>query len=450
MRRPRLRGLRGRLTAAVVLAATVMLTLLTVGFNLALGSTLAADARALLEARASAVLATIDLGQDQIRVREAPDDSALDSQVWIYAGGKAVERPPASTAVQQAADGLATGPRRTLEVAGTDIELLAVPVIEEGERSGTVVAGVSLEPYKQTAKRALIASLVFAALVLLALGISVRSLLAGALRPVAQMTAEAAEWTEHDLDHRFGAGEPTDELSALAATFDRMLDRLAASLRREQRFSAEVSHELRTPLARILAESELALRRERGSAEYREAIESVRAGAQQMERTLETLIAAARAESGLARGTVDLVAVLAEVEAVWGPRATERGLELTAARLARPVRVGVEGAVLVQVLTPILENALRFGRSAVTIEPEGREDGVHVLVGDDGPGVRAEEHESIFEPGVRGSQPDGHDPGPGAGLGLALSRRLARAAGGDVVAVTRAGGALFDVRLPAA
>ena len=53
------------------------------------------------------------------------------------------------------------------------------------------------------------------------------------------------------------AGEPHDELTGLAAAFDRMLDRLAASLRHEQRFSAELSHELRTPLAAILAEAEL-------------------------------------------------------------------------------------------------------------------------------------------------------------------------------------------------
>ena len=83
------------------------------------------------------------------------------------------------------------------------------------------------------------------------------------LRPVARMTRQAAAWSEHDLDRRFALGEPHDELTELAATLDGLLDRLAASLRREQRFSAELSHELRTPLARVIAEAELALRRER-------------------------------------------------------------------------------------------------------------------------------------------------------------------------------------------
>ena len=78
-----------------------------------------------------------------------------------------------------------------------------------------------------------------------------------------RMTRQAADWSEHDLDRRFALGPPHDELTELAATLDGLLDRLAASLRHERRFSAELSHELRTPLARVIAEAELALRRER-------------------------------------------------------------------------------------------------------------------------------------------------------------------------------------------
>ena len=111
------------------------------------------------------------------------------------------------------------------------------------------------------------------------------------------MTAEAADWSEHDLDHRFNVGEPHDELTQLAATFDSMLARLASSLRHEQLLSAELSHELRTPLAAIVTEAELALRRERGDDEYREALREIESRASQMQSTLETLMAAARAES---------------------------------------------------------------------------------------------------------------------------------------------------------
>jgi signal transduction histidine kinase len=68
-------------------------------------------------------------------------------------------------------------------------------------------------------------------------------------------------------------------------------------------------------------------------------------------------------------------------------------------------------------------------------------------VDDDGPGVLEDEHESIFEPAVRGSA--GHSTHSGAGLGLSLSRRLARAVSGDVEAFPGASGH-FVIRLPAA
>ena len=101
------------------------------------------------------------------------------------------------------------------------------------------------------------------------------------------------------------AGSRSDELTSLAATLDSLLERLTVSLRREQRFSAEMSHELRTPLARIQAEVELALRRERPSEEYRAALEAIARSAQQMTRTVDALVAAAREASSTTRGSSD-------------------------------------------------------------------------------------------------------------------------------------------------
>jgi signal transduction histidine kinase len=102
-----------------------------------------------------------------------------------------------------------------------------------------------------------------AGLVILLVGGATWWLLGASLRPVVRMTRQAAAWSEQDLDHRFALGPPHDEPTELAATLDGLLDRLAASLRRERRFSAELLHELRTPLFHVLAETELALSRER-------------------------------------------------------------------------------------------------------------------------------------------------------------------------------------------
>src|SRR5437763_1610454 len=126
--------------------------------------------------------------------------------------------------------------------------------------------------------------------------IAARVLISGALRPVARMTAQASSWSEADTGRRFGLGAPHDEFTQLAATLDGLLDRLASSLRHEQAFSGEISHELRSPLTAVIAEAQLALRHPRSVEQYRLGYERVLASAQQMRRTLETLLTAARVE----------------------------------------------------------------------------------------------------------------------------------------------------------
>jgi signal transduction histidine kinase len=260
------------------------------------------------------------------------------------------------------------------------------------------------------------------------------------------MTEQAEAWSEHDLDRRFGLGEPHDELTRLAFTLDRLLDRIAASLRHERRFSAELSHELRTPLAKLSAEAELALRRTREPDEYRRAIEQVLANAQQIARIVETLLAAAHQEAG-PRGVADAIAVARAAADSCRPLAQERGIELTVKAPAR-LSVGVDLDLAERILHPVLDNACRYGRTRVALSL-ARADGVIVFtIEDDGPGLGAGEEDQVFEPATRGAA--GRGAGPSAGLGLSLARRLARSVAGEVVAAPGSTGGRFVVRLPAA
>ena len=150
---------------------------------------------------------------------------------------------------------------------------------------------------------ALTASIVLLGALLVLVALVARWMVTRALRPVAQMTAQATDWSEHDLDRRFGLGEPHDELTLLAATLDSLLGRVAASLRHEQRFSSEISHELRTPLTKVRAEAELALRQERSGDSYREALRQVVSAADQMERIMDTLLSATASERRTCRAS---------------------------------------------------------------------------------------------------------------------------------------------------
>jgi two-component system, OmpR family, sensor kinase len=436
--------MRRRLLLLVVSAVAGAVAALVVGFNLLLANTLDGNARDLLRSRAAAQLAVV-AEQGHIPTGETPDAAAPDAGVWVLSRGRVLERPQLAEAVDRAALNLARGPGGYRDVPASDVRLYAVPVVVHGRRTGSVVVSLTLAPYEETRTLALVSSLVFGGLVLALVAFAARWLLTSSLRPVTRMTRQAAAWSERDLDHRFGLGEPRDELTELAATLDDLLDRIAASLRREQRFSAELSHELRTPLARVIAETELALRRDRNPAEYRTTLALIKRNAEQLTRTVDALVAAARFEAGSRRGTADAYAVAEDTAAACSGLAAERGLAVTIEQPARPMRVGVERDLAERILQPVLENACRYATTTVSVDIDRNGSSVRYAISDDGPGVGEDERERIFEPGVRGTAANGD----GSGLGLALARRLAESVAGEVKADSAPTGGRFLVQLPA-
>jgi signal transduction histidine kinase len=168
-----------------------------------------------------------------------------------------------------------------------------------------------------------------------------------------------------------------------------------------------------------------------------------------MHGTLETLMAAARAESLEDMGTAPAAAVGEGALAACDRVARDSGVELRLSAPSDSARVDIDADTAERILVPLIENACRYGQGTVdvTVRPNG--DAVEFLVADDGPGLGGEERDRIFEPGFRGSAGLAGDH-RGAGLGLALARRLARAVGGDVEALQNGAGATFRARIPLA
>jgi signal transduction histidine kinase len=92
----------------------------------------------------------------------------------------------------------------------------------------------------------------------------------------------------------------------------------------------------------------------------------------------------------------------------------------------KDVTAGVPANLVERILVPLLDNARRYARNQITVACTAD---VEIIVTDDGPGVPVELRNAVFEPGRRANPDDGHD---GVGLGLALARRLARTADGDI------------------
>jgi two-component system OmpR family sensor kinase len=422
-------SLRSRVTLASIGVLGLGLAIVGVALNLVLANRLSADASSVLRERAASQLATLDTSGPRLAVHDAAGDAVLDQQAWVFdLDGRIVERPPADDEESAMAMSLSrvSAPReRSIDERA---RLLGVPAYaEEGNRRvGTVVVGISLAPYERTEHLVALGTALLSLLVLAASALLARRAVDAALRPVASMTSQAAQWGERDLHRRFALGPPRDELTGLAATLDGLLGRLDAALRHEQRFSAEVAHELRTPLSGLRGEAELALRGDRSDAELRMALERVLAATDRMAAVIDTLLAAARSEATGPPGSSDAAGTVRQLAGARVEVVTPPG----------PVTVGADQELVAAAVQPLLENALRHAQHDVRIEVRRAGAEVVISVNDDGPGVAPADAERIFAPGFSRAG--------GAGLGLALSRRLARAAGGDVVVA----GSGFELRLP--
>jgi len=425
--------LRNRLIAVSIVTLAIGLGALLVVGNVLLAVRTSNETDSLLKARADAQVAALDVTSTGVSVREVANDTTLDREAWVFSREGEIERPAnVAPALERVARELGSaGITQTVD-GPDDLRLRAQQIRARGtnEVKGTVVVGVSTEAVEAVRQEVLIGSLALAFLVLIAGAIVTRSAVDGALEHVAVMTESAESWGAHDLDKRFALGPARDELTGLAATLDKMLARIAASRRHEQRFADDVAHELRTPLAALRGHAELGLNGD--AVAQQKALHDVLSASERLDETINALLKIARADIDPTAGSVDLAALAAAVE----------NAEIIGAE--HPARAEGDPDILRRALAPLVDNARRHAAEHVTLEIVRGEGTVSILVRDDGPGLSTDLTEAAFEPGVQGAGSDQ----AGAGLGLPLARRLARACGGDVIATPGPGGC-FELRLPA-
>lgn len=315
------------------------------------------------------------------------------------------------------------------------------------ERSDNVLlVATSLAPTAQTI-RSLLVLLAIAIPIAVVLSVAFGYMLARrALRPIDQMTADAAAIGADDVERRLELPPTDDEVGRLGRTLNGMLDRLQDAITEQRRFTADASHELRTPLAIIQSEIDVALRSTETSADARAALQSMREEVVRMSRLVDSLLTLMRADEGgleLAAGEVDLADVARIVRNRFAGGSTRINVD------AEPVVVWGDSDRLDQLLTNLIDNALKYapGEVDVSIRAE-KESHAIVEVTDDGPGIPAHELEHVFDRFYRVDKARTRAAG-GAGLGLAICREIVRAHRGEIAAGNRpSGGAVFTVRLP--
>jgi signal transduction histidine kinase len=250
-----------------------------------------------------------------------------------------------------------------------------------------------------------------------------------ALDPVAAIAREAQRIHDGNLQTRLPRLDTRDELAHLSSTLNEMLERIEAGVRSVRDFTAYASHELRTPVAFIRMETDLALRFERSTGEYREAIAVIDAEAMRMSSLLDSLLFLARTDAGVEQvqlETVDARKLCLQACEKWGFQFREKELRLVTNLPPEPTLVVADQMYLQRLLNIILENAGKYtpAGGSIQLKLQIDEAGAHFEVSDTGIGIPAHDRDRIFERFFRGSnvqEANAH----GSGLGLALAAWIA-------------------------
>ena len=217
-----------------------------------------------------------------------------------------------------------------------------------------------------------------------------------------------------------------DEVGELAHALDEYSERLTAMVERDREFNSDVSHELRTPLAVIASTTELLQGSPDLTDKLSERLKRIERASRQATELIEALLLLSRAERrGPTRGeTTDVGKVSADVIESQRPQMRGKPLEIELV-VKEEVNVTAPASVLSVALTNLISNAIKYTlEGSVRVEVgDGR-----IEVIDTGPGIKPEDAERLFQRGVRGEGVGGS----GAGLGLAIVRRLCELYGWEV------------------
>jgi signal transduction histidine kinase len=278
------------------------------------------------------------------------------------------------------------------------------------------------------------------------------------------MAARAAEISAANLQDRLPVAGGA-ELAGLARVVNGLLDRLEASFRQQRRFMADASHELRTPATIVRIEADVTLAQpSRSEHDYRESLTVVQNAARRMTRIVDDLLLLARADAGVAvehRGHVYLDEIVHDVAIGIRRLAESRGVRVEVTSVV-DAPVFADADLVGRCVLNLLDNAIKHSTTgaAVRVEMARNANSCELRVIDEGPGIPADIQPRVFDRFFRGDttlpasdqraspESDAGNPG-GAGLGLAIARRIAELHGGGLDLVeSRPGHTEFRLTLP--
>ena len=292
-------------------------------------------------------------------------------------------------------------------------------------------------------KRQLVTSLIGAVVLFSLLSLAIGLWLSRkVLKPVTELARRLRDFRKAGKAEPLALHFANDEVGELAHALDEYSARLTAMVERDREFNSDVSHELRTPLAVIASTTELLQGSPDLTEKLSERLKRIERASRQATELIEALLLLSRAERrGPTRGETTEVGKIAS-DVIESQRPQMRGKPLTIELAAsEAVSVNAPASVVSVALTNLIGNAIKYTLEG-NVRVEVGQGRVEVI--DTGPGIKPEDAERLFQRGVRGEGVGGS----GAGLGLAIVRRLCELYGWDVSMRPRsdANGAIASIR----
>lgn len=256
-----------------------------------------------------------------------------------------------------------------------------------------------------------------------------------------------------DLSRRVPVAGSDDEFDLLAATQNRMLDRIEQLMEGIRHVSDTIAHDLRSPLARLRGRLEAAARTQGDADTYRAALDRAVSDVDDVIRLFNSLLRISQIEAGARRAafqTVDAAALVLDVGELYEPVAEERRIAIRV-QAPEPCPIQGDSSLLSQAIANLVDNAVKYTPpgGGIDLSANIAEGAVTIMVTDSGPGIPSELREKVVQ---RFYRLDDSRSTPGHGLGLALADAVARLHGGELTLAERAPppGLAVHIRLPMA
>ena len=272
------------------------------------------------------------------------------------------------------------------------------------------------------------------------------------LKPVNEIAMQMNDISGAKISHSVSdIKNVSEELRPFITAWDSMLSRIAETVRRQKRFTADASHELRTPLAVMKSTLQLARLKKRSAQEYESAMDQCLEDMQRMERLIDQLLDLSNCDDEskqLHLERVDITDILSDVVSNYTGIAAEGGqsIKLRACKAL----VSCDRQQITRAVSNLVENAIKYGpsQSEILITAKVDDGAIVITVHDAGGSIAPDKLERIFDRFYRVDISRSHKSG-NAGLGLAIARQIVTRHRGDIrVESDPEAGTDFIIRLP--